>query len=171
MKRTSARPHLAIVLLSLAAAVALAAQHPADHHNQHHNQVDRRGDRAMGFDHTKTTHRFRLKADGGIIEVFAQDPQDLDSRDKIRRHLAHIARRFAAGDFALPAFIHGQNPPGVPAMVRLKDEIKYEFKETERGGRVHVSTVNGDALAALHEFLRFQIRDHRTGDSPEVEKE
>jgi hypothetical protein len=163
-------PHLAVVLLSVAAA-ALAAQHPADHHNQHHNQVDQRGDRAMGFDHTRTTHRFRLRADGGVIEVFAKDPQDVESRDKIRRHLAHVARRFAAGDFALPVYIHGQDPPGMPALVRLKDEIKYEFKETERGGQVRVVTGNAEALAAVHEFLRFQIRDHRTGDSPEVEKE
>lgn len=53
----------------------------------HHDQVDRRGDQAMGVSHAKTTHHFRLKMDGGIIEVSANDSDDHASRDQIRRHL------------------------------------------------------------------------------------
>jgi hypothetical protein len=66
--------------------------------------------------------------------------------------------------------IHDQVPPGVPTMISLKAEIAYKYEDTERGGRVRVITKSAEALAAVHEFLRFQIQDHNTNDSLEVEK-
>ncbi len=50
-------------------------------------------------------------------------------------------------------------------MRRLKSEISYAHEETETGGRVRISTKNAEALAAVHDLLRFQVEDHRTGDS------
>lgn len=141
------------------------------HATDQHAAVNERGDKVMGFSHDKTTHHFLLKADGGAIEVEANDPNDAASRDQIRTHLRHIARKFAAGDFTAPMMIHAQNPPGVPVMQRLKAAINYQFEETARGGRVRIKTNDGKALAAVHEFLRFQISDHRTGDATEIEKE
>jgi hypothetical protein len=52
-------------------------------------------------------------------------------------------------------------------MSRLKSEIVYAFEGTERGGRIRITTQNAEALAAVHEFLRFQIQDHQTGDEKE----
>jgi hypothetical protein len=130
----------------------------------HHDAVDKRGDQVMGFSHEKTTHHFRLYKDGGAIEVTANDPKDTGSRDQIQMHLGHIAKMFAAGDFNAPMLIHDRVPPGVPVMQRLNAEIKYEFRKTERGGTVRITTSNREATAAVHEFLRFQIDDHRTGD-------
>jgi hypothetical protein len=142
----------------------------ADHssHTERHAEMDRRGDQAMGFSQSKTAHHFLLKRDGGSIEVEASDAADRASRDQIRLHLIKIAREFAEGKFDAPVFIHAQTPPGVPTMKQLKDEIKYEFAETERGGRLNVRTNSTAALAAIHEFLRFQIQEHRTGDPLEV---
>lgn len=151
------------------AAVALADAQ-SQSHDGHLDGVNRRGDTAMGFSHAKTTHHFLLKNDGGVIRVEANDPNDGASRDQIRRHLKHIAKKFSEGDFAAPMFIHAQTPPGVVAMQRLKAEIKYEFEELERGGHVRISTNDSEALKAIHEFLRFQIKDHKTGDSGEIEK-
>ncbi len=168
------------VCAALALSVMLAnAQHsthadqtkPAPKADHHHDGVNQRGDHAMGFSHEKTTHHFLLKLDGGVIQVEANQPEDTTSRDQIRQHLRHIAKKFAAGDFDAPMFIHAQTPPGVPAMQRLKTEIKYEFEEMERGARVLISTRNAEAIKAIHEFMRFQIKDHQTGDSGEVEKQ
>jgi hypothetical protein len=122
----------------------------------------------MGFSHEKTTHHFRLFKDGGAIEVTANDPKDSESRDQIRMHLSHIARMFADGNFQAPMLIHDQTPPGVPALQRLKAEVRYRFEEIDGGGRVRITTKSAEALTALHEFLRFQIADHQTGDSTEV---
>jgi hypothetical protein len=130
----------------------------------HHDDVNRRGDHEMGFSHEKTTHHFRLSKDGGVIEVTANDPNDTESREQIRQHLGHIATMFSAGNFNAPMLIHDQTPPGVPAMKRLKSQIKYEFENVESGGRVKITTSNREAIEAVHEFLRFQITDHQTGD-------
>jgi len=141
-----------------------------DHnHDSNLDGVNRRGDAVMGFSHAKTAHHFMLKPDGGVIQVEANDANDVASRVQIRQHLKHIAKKFSEGDFAAPMFIHAQAPPGVSAMQRLKAEIKYEFEERERGGLVRISTNNPEAVKAIHEFLRFQIKDHQTGDSGEIE--
>ena len=132
------------------------------------NGMNERGDQAMGFSHMKATHHFRLLADGGAIEVEANNTQDTETRASIRMHLSHIAQMFAGGNFDAPMFIHDQTPPGVTIMQRLKSEIKYEFEKTDRGGRVRITTGNAEALDALHSFLRFQIKEHETGDSLEV---
>lgn len=141
---------------------------PGHGHDGHAESVNERGDRVMGFDHEKTTHHFLLYTDGGAIEVEANSAGDTESRDQIRKHLGHIARMFSEGNFKAPMLIHAQTPPGVPVMQRLKSEIGYEYEETERGARVSIKTSNVEALAAVHDFLRFQIKDHKTGNATEV---
>ena len=136
----------------------------------HHDTMNHRGDRVMGFSHEKTTHHFRLFADGGEIEVQANGPKDAASIDQIRAHLAHIAQMFASGDFNAPMLIHDRVPPGVPTLQRLKDAVSYRFEKTERGGAVRITTPNKEALQAVHDFLRFQITDHQTGDPLEIEE-
>lgn len=181
--KVTVRVLIALSILAIASALA-SAQTPAhtqhqdkaadksksttQNHDGHHGQVNQRGDQAMGFSHEKTTHHFRLKADGGAIEVEANAADDTASRNQIRTHLKHIARKFAVGDFTAPMFIHSQTPPGVPAMKQLKAKIKYQFEETMSGGRVRITTANAEAIKAIHEFLRFQIEDHKTGNSKEV---
>jgi hypothetical protein len=130
--------------------------------------MNKRGDKVTGFDHTKTTHHFRLFSDGGAIEVGANSSQDTESRDQIRMHLSHIAKMFAAGNFRAPMLIHDQVPLGVPTMQKLKSDIHYKFEETEQGARIRISTNSPEALQAVHDFLRFQIKEHKTGDALEV---
>ena len=135
---------------------------------QHQQGVDKRGDQAMGFSHQMTTHHFLLTKDGGIIEVEADDPNDKASRDAIRQHLDHIATLFKKGDFDIPMFIHAQTPPGAPTMKRLKDEITYSTQTTQKGAEVKIASANAEAVSAIHQFLKFQIKDHQTGDTTKV---
>ncbi len=134
----------------------------------HTRGVNMRGDHAMGFSHMKVTHHFRLLPDGGAIEITASDPADTVSRDAIRVHLAHIAVLFADGDFTAPMLIHDRVPPGVPELQQLRAKVRYAYESIEDGGRVLISTRNARALVAIHDFLRFQITDHKTGDPLEV---
>jgi hypothetical protein len=53
---------------------------------------------------------------------------------------------------------------------KLKAEVTYRFEKTGRGGLVRVTTKNPEVLKALYEFLRFQIKDHGTGDSGLVDQ-
>lgn len=140
-------------------------------HDSHLKMVNEQGDTTMGFSHERTTHHFRLFADGGAIEVAANSSQDTESRDQIRKNLGHIAQMFSSGNFDAPMLTHGKVPSGVPVLQKMKTEVSYTFEEMENGGRVRIKTNNQEALAAVHEFLRFQISDHQTGDSSEITKE
>jgi hypothetical protein len=140
------------------------AQHQTASSPDHYTGVDSRGDRAMGFSHTDTTHHFRVLADGGAIEAEVVDPADSATTTAIRQHMQQIAKMFTSGNFDTPLFIHGRVPPGVPAMQKLGAEISYRYEQTEKGARIRITTANADALKSIHEFLKFQISDHRTGD-------
>jgi hypothetical protein len=133
-------------------------------HDAHLAAVNARGEASMGFSQNATAHHFTLTRDGGVIQVEVKDAADAANVERVRQHLAHVARTFAEGNFDTPALVHARAVPGAPAMSRLKSEIVYAFEETERGGRVRINTKNPDALAAVHAFLRFQIEDHQTGD-------
>jgi hypothetical protein len=162
----------AALILAIATLVIVYAQQPkqGSSHDMADEQMNKRGDHVMGFDHTKTTHHFLLQEQGGSIEVTANSSDDVESRDQIRMHLKHIAMMFADGNFAAPMLIHEQTPPGVPVMQALKGEIKYNYEEIDRGAAVRISTKNPTALKSIHDFLRFQIKEHKTGDSLEVSK-
>ena len=120
---------------------------------------------AMGFSQSASKHTFRLFADGGAIEVRSDDAATVDA---IRQHLQMIAKEFAAGDFAKPKAVHDQVPDGAVTMQELRREITYAYSEVESGGRVRITTKNSRALEAIHAFLRFQIREHKTGDSEHI---
>jgi len=161
------------ILIGTAAHCILAKEPPHQHGDDmkdcpmnadHATGVDDRGDKGMGFSHTKTTHHFRIGADGGAIEVTANDANDQASRDQIRAHLAHIAKLFGQGNFEIPMFVHDQKPPGAEVMAQMKSNIVYQYEELETGGRVRIITTDPQALKAVHDFLRFQITEHRTGD-------
>ena len=134
----------------------------------HFDGVDKRGDQGMGFSHKMTHHHFHLLPNGGAIEVEANKPNDETSRKAIREHMADIAKMFSNGDFALPMFIHATEPPGMKTMQRLKQKISYTAENTSLGAQVRIQTTDPEAKQAIHDFLRFQISEHRTGDRPEV---
>jgi len=52
----------------------------------------------------------------------------------------------------------------------LKEEVSYRFEEIPDSGWVRIAK-NREVLSAVHEFLKFQISDHRTGDTLNVTKE
>lgn len=160
------------VTLMIAFATTVPSQGHAcpmmQQHQDHHAGVNERGDKAMGFSHDKTTHHFTLLKDGGSIEVSTNSASDTASRGQIQMHLTHIAKAFAAGDFNLPMFIHDQTPPGVEVMKAQRAKISYKYEAREQGARVRILTTDQQALAAIHEFLRFQIKDHQTGDPLEI---
>jgi hypothetical protein len=132
---------------------------------EHQAEVEKHGDQAMGFPHDKTTHHFRLLADGGAIEVTVNDSSDAANLQAIRGHLKHITALFSDGDFSIPMFVHDQVPPGVPVMKEKRAEISYTFEELPAGAAVRIKTTDPNALKAIHDFLRFQIEDHQTGDA------
>ena len=174
MQRTSTLLAVLTVLTLLPARVSRAQAHPSMPagmtHEQHMALMKARGDQAMGFDQDKATHHFRLTATGGAVEVGANDAADLVTRDQIRAHLKTIAAQFADGVFEKPEQTHAETPPGVTTMQARKASIGYAYEEMPNGGRVRITTSDAAALAAVHDFLRYQIREHATGDPLTIQK-
>jgi len=158
-----------IILAAAAFAPFAAAQHqcmpPGMSHEEHMKQMGRS---AMGFDQDKVTHHFRLTPTGGSIEVGVNQTTDDVSRQQIRDHLKTISQQFADGVFTSPIATHGEVPPGVSVMRERKARIMYAYEETPAGGRVTISTTDRKARRSVHDFLKYQIREHATGDSVTV---
>lgn len=149
-------------------AAHMAAVASGTPESRHKHELDARGDAFMGFDQQATVHRFRLAPEGGSIEVTVRDPRDERSRDAVRRHLRQVAAAFAAGDFGIPAAVHARQPPGVDGMRAAAGAVSYAFEELADGGRIAIRATTPIVVAAVHDFLRFQITDHQTGDPLDV---
>ena len=152
-------------LMTAVLVSAAAGQAAAPAQSDARRQLDERGAHAMGFDQEKTTHHFLLYQDGGAIDIGVKEASDTTNRDAIRMHLPHIAMLFGQGRFDLPHFIHATEVPGTATMTQLKERIAYRYRQTPGGGRVDIISSDPEALQAIHAFLRFQIADHKTGDS------
>ena len=166
---------LVTIAVILSVTASLKAEPPKDTNSmadcpmmKDHAAMDARGDKAMGFSQQKTTHHFRLAADGGSIEVSTNDPDDQASQAQIRSHMRHIAKMFEQGNFEIPMLVHQKMPDGAAIMQQEKSSISYTYEETKAGAKVRIQANNPKAVKAVHEFLRFQIAEHRTGDSTEV---
>lgn len=150
-----------LLLLLMLSDCPMHAKHTA-------TAVDHRGDHVMGFSHEKTKHSFKLHRDGGAVEVRATDSADAESIAAIRSHLKEIAKELAAGNFEKPKAIHDRVVPGVPVLKELGARVSYTYEELDRGARVRFITSDKRGIEAVHEFMRFQIEDHRTGDTTHV---
>jgi predicted lipid-binding transport protein (Tim44 family) len=149
-------------------AEAEKEQVAADGSAQHGAEVNHRHD-TFGMPHTASTHSFRLFADGGAIELRSNIADDEKAVETIRTHLQQVAEQFKDADFSTPAFVHGHAPDGVASMGKLRADIAYRYEELPAGGRIRITTKSAPALAAVHDFLRFQVTEHRTANSGKVE--
>ncbi len=121
--------------------------------------MQQRGKVAMGVDQYTSTHQFDTRSDGGRIEL-QRDVDDSAGVAQIRLHLRGIAKAFSEGDFSAPAFVHLQEVPGAKVMAARRALITYTYRDLPRGGEVRMVTKDPEALAAIHDFLAFQGREH-----------
>ncbi|HZR24294.1 MAG TPA: hypothetical protein VFA59_11940 [Vicinamibacterales bacterium] len=124
----------------------------------------------MPFDQDKTVHHFTLTPNGGTIAVTVKDAADTANLAMIRMHLQQIATDFAKGNFDSPFATHGELPAGAEQMQTLQKEIRYRYRESRVGGIVEIASNDATAIDAVHAFLRYQITQHRTGDSLSVKR-
>jgi hypothetical protein len=121
--------------------------------------LQRRGATAMGVDQYTSAHVFEALPDGGRI-VLQRQADDPAGTTAIRAHMSVIAEKFQRGDFAIPGFVHAQGVPGTAVMAAHRERITYTVDTLPRGGQVRITTTDPAALAAIHEFLAFQRREH-----------
>lgn len=126
---------------------------------QHHGMAP-----GMSFDQSAAVHHFLIERSGGTIAISVKQATDEETRSAIRGHLKMIADDFKRGDFSSPFATHGEVPPGVKDMQRFRKDLRYTYEETPDGGRLAIRSGNPRAIAAVHQFLAYQIRAHKTGD-------
>ncbi len=162
----------AAALMTLASAGRLPAQHerhpPGQQRDSAFRALQERGKGVMGVDQYTSAHVFESLPDGGRIEL-QRDGEDSVGVRVIREHLRDVARRFALGDFSLSEAVHDRHElPGVATMRSSRDAVRYAYRDLPRGGEVRLTSEDGRAVRAIHEFLQFQRGDHRAaGRSPD----
>lgn len=120
-----------------------------------------RGAHVMGVDQYTSAHVFEDLPDGGRVVLDRDDPADTAAIVTIRAHMRDIRAAFRAGDFTKPFAVHAQTVPGTAVMRARRAAISYEQIDRPRGGEVRIRTNDPEAVAAIHEFLAFQRREHR----------
>lgn len=113
----------------------------------------------MPFDLDATTHVFEKLDDGGLQTVVA-DTDDPGQVGLIRAHLAEEAARFERGDFHDPAMIHGEDMPGLHALVMGHDRLEITYREVERGAEIRYASEDPAIVSAIHQWFDAQLRDH-----------
>jgi hypothetical protein len=123
--------------------------------------VQRRGGVAMGVDQYTSTHTFEPLPDGGRITL-RRDAVDPAGVAQIRTHMTEIAAAFRRGDFNLPGFVHDRPVPGTAIMAARQSHISYVADTVPQGGSLRIHSADSVAVSAIHQFLAFQRRDHRS---------
>lgn len=138
--------------------------HAPAHDDSAFRALQGRGRAVMGVDQYTSIHRFDALPDGGRIEL-QRDRDDSAGTAAIRAHMRTIALAFARGDFTAPATVHLETVPGVPVMRARRASIRYEPIDLPRGAALRIRTRDAAAIAAVHEFLAYQRREHRATDA------
>jgi hypothetical protein len=164
-----------VASLMLSTALALPSAVVAQGHDDHAHApapndsafraMQARGQGVMGVDQYSSVHRFDPLATGGRIEL-QRDRDDSLGTATIRAHLRTIARAFAAGDFTAPATVHLETVPGVPVMRARRAAIRYVVSDLPRGAELRIRSADPVAVDAIHDFLAYQRREHRTEAAP-----
>ena len=126
-----------------------------------------RGGIVMGVDQYTSIHDFVPLPDGGRIEL-QRDQDDSVGAQAIRAHLRTIARAFSDGNFGAPLAVHAESVPGVPVMRARRSAISYDVSNLPRGARLRIRSADPVAIDAIHRFLAYQGREHRTGSAGRI---
>ena len=156
--------------------LAACQGHHGDHAPHHAgperlDAVQERGGHVMPFDLKKTVHVFTKTEQGGVQKVVAKDPADSEQIGLIRNHLKEIQDQFIRRDFSGPAFIHGENMPGLAALKQAgPDELDIAYRELPDGAQVDYTSSDPEIRAAIHQWFDAQLSDHARHAVPELEQ-
>jgi hypothetical protein len=123
-------------------------------------QVAARGAQVMPFDLEQTIHVFQRLDDGGRQTVTVKDPANTQQITLIQSHLQHEADKFRRGDFSDPAYIHGDEMPGLAELKTGFAQIDIRYTALPNGAEIRYTTTNPDLVMALHQWFRAQVSEH-----------
>jgi hypothetical protein len=120
--------------------------------------------KVSGFDSERVVRHFYLLKNGGAIEVAAKDPNDETTVKAVQAYLKKESDLLAKGNFENVNAIYGKLPDGTPQLKKMRDTVTFAAVPEENGGVLRLLTVNPQAKSAIHDYLRYQIDQFKTGD-------
>lgn len=148
-----------IAILALMAPSVIGAEEETHVHQRQH-EVAQRGTTVMPFDLSRTTHVFDDQADGGLQTVTANDLSDTAQIYLIRDHLADLANRFARGNFADQAWLHGMDRPGLAELSVGYKKLKITYQVLPNGASLKLASEDQAIVTAIHKYFAAQRSDH-----------
>jgi hypothetical protein len=121
--------------------------------------VERRSEQVMPFSMSDTMHIFTPTSAGGVQSVMVDD-SDPHQIALVQKHLHEEAIAFAHGDFSDPAYIHGNNMPGLAELRRDYAKMSVTYTSTNNGARIVYYSDDPKLVAAVHEWFSAQVQDH-----------
>ncbi len=123
--------------------------------------IAERGKDVMPFSLAATTHIFTKTADGGVQRILARNPSDAVQVELVRQHLQDIRTQFLKGDFSGPAYIHGQDMPGLAILKgATPGQVGIAYSDIEGGAQLTYQTRHAMLATALHQWFDAQLSDH-----------
>jgi len=161
MVRTTSTVLLLLILVTLAAAQAATSSE---------SEMNARFSKVLGTDVDKVVQHYYLVKMGGVIELTAKDPNDTATITALRKYLEAQKALYEKGKNDSDAEVHGKIPDGLATMKKMRNDITFYSTETDSGAVLRMFSVNDQARQAVHDFMKFQISEHKTGDSPTVDQ-
>ena len=146
--------------LTLGLTLLLACGRSKD--TEEFSAMQTRGEHVMGVNQYTSAHVFEDLPDGGRVVLERADASDTADISTIRAHMRDIQAAFRAGDFTKPFEVHAQDVPGTAVMAAKRSVISYDATDRPRGGEVRIRSSDSVAVAAIHQFLAFQRKEHHT---------
>jgi hypothetical protein len=145
-------------------AFALAAVPLAAGADTRQNLVMEHGAQVMPFNQEQAMHMFLPSATGGVVEIVVHD-MDAAQIALVRSHLLQEAAMFTRGDYSDPAYIHGKTMPGLARLESAASRVSVRYFETPSGAAITLASADQDLVAAIHQWLAAQQRDHSAGQA------
>jgi hypothetical protein len=123
-----------------------------------------RATRVSGVDSERVNRHFYVLKNGGAVEITAKDANDDATIKAIQTYLKKESDLWMKGNFDNIAAVYGRAPEATTQLKKLRDNVTYAVVPEENGAVVRMLTINPMAKSAIHDYLRFQIDQLKTGD-------
>jgi hypothetical protein len=131
--------------------------------------VNARFSRSLGVSLDKIVLHFYLVKNGGVVEITAKDPGDTATVTAIQKYLQTQKELWEKGKDPVTE-IHGKAPDSAAVMRKLRNDITFYMAKTDEGAVLRMFSINDQARGAIQDYLKFEIAEHKTGDSPTIDQ-
>ncbi len=154
---------VAFLVLGALASAQAAPQDPMD-------ALNARFSRVLGVSVEKVVLHFYLVKNGGVIDLTAKDPKDSITVNAIQKYLQNQKELWEKGKESAVTHIHERPPEAAATMRKLRNDITFYTAKTDAGAVLRMFSINDQARGAIQDYLKFEIAEHKTGDSPTVDQ-